>query len=235
MLLAHAPAGYLLTRFLSRTVYKNKVVPERSNPLYRKMMIAGIIGGILPDFDFIYHIFVGSAQTSHHAYWTHMPFFWLIIMGILFLTGEILKKKRFQMVASVLCVSALVHLMLDTLTGVIYWFYPLSSKGLNIFTITDVHVWWVENFMYHWTFLIEITIVTAAGIIFLRVRETALYIAELFRRHEKLREATFRIGVCMFGLLVVTGVGSLRFNIDNRIVNKIILLKQHIVRTAFNF
>jgi hypothetical protein len=234
MLIAHAPAGYLLTRFLSRTLFKHRVHPKRTDRLYQLMMAGGIIGGIMPDFDFIYHIFIDSDRTPHHSYITHMPLFWLGVLGVLFLVGKRMRNRNFIAVSTTLCCSALLHLVFDTLTGVVYWLYPFSKKGFNVFAVADVHVWWVHNYTNHWTFLIEIVIILTAMIMFLRVKETTAYVIDHFRQHEKLRAVTLRVGICAAGLIIIVLVGAWQFNIDNRIFRKVIELKNHVVRMAFS-
>ncbi|MBN1756883.1 MAG: metal-dependent hydrolase [Chitinispirillaceae bacterium] len=234
MLIAHGPAGYLLTRVLARTVFKRIVLPVRSNRMYQAMIAAGMFGGILPDFDFIYHIFIDSDRTPHHSYFTHFPLFWMALLGIALLAGRWQRFRKAMPVMVILCLSALLHLICDTLTGTVYWLAPLNSAGFNVFKVADVNIWWVNNYMYHWTFLIEIGIVITAGVIFLRVQETTLYIIDHFRQHEKLRQTAIRLGVCTFGLLVIVLVGSLQFNIDNKIVRKVKELKHRVVRMAIS-
>ena len=234
MFIAHAPAGYLLTRILSRTLFKKIVLPERTNRLYQYLMIAGISGNVLPDFDFIYHFFIDPYQIPHHKYWTHIPFFWLGLWGLLFLIGKWRRSPHFIILSTTFCLNAIFHLVLDTITGMIYWFYPLSSKGLNVFKVADGHVLWINNFMYHWTFLIEVGIIAIAMIIFLRIKETTAYLMELFGHNKKLRLISMRIGVCMAGIMIVILVGSMRFNIDNRLIKKVILFKNYIFQMAFN-
>ncbi len=234
MLIAHAPAGYLLTRVLARTFFKHVVDPVRSNRLYQAMIAAGMLGGIAPDFDFIYHIFIDSDRTPHHTYLTHWPIFWLALLGVALLSGRVERIRKWMPVAVVFCAAALLHLVCDTLTGVVYWLAPFSAAGFNVFKVADVHLWWVENYTSHWTFLIEIAIVMSAGVIFLRVKETTLYILHHFRSHEKLRQIAVRMVVCTVGLIIVVLVGSMKFNIDNKIIRKVKELKHRVVRMAFS-
>jgi hypothetical protein len=230
MLIAHAPAGYLITRILSRTVFKNTVSPERTDRFYQRLMFAGILGGILPDFDLIYFTFFDNLKTDHHAYLTHMPVFWLSIWCMWMLGGKIFHDRRTYALATTLCAGALSHLALDTLTGVVYWLYPFSTEGVNIFKVANIHIWWVQNYLYHWTFLIEIAITLAAMAVFLRVKETLLDLVNLFGNNRKLRLISFRLGLCVFGLSVIALVVSLRFTIDNRLMHKMIQIKHAVVR-----
>jgi|WetSurMetagenome_2_1015567.scaffolds.fasta_scaffold66492_3 inner membrane protein len=229
MLIAHAPAGYLLTRLLSRTLFKDFVIPDRKNKKYQWLMAAGILGAIVPDFDFIYHLFIDSARTPHHSYLTHMPVFWLGMLLILTSVGIIRKNRMFIVLSTTFCLCAVLHLALDTVTGVIYWFYPLSALGINLCKVADVNRWWVHNFTHHWTFLFEIAIVTTAMIMFLRVKETIADIIHLYRWNTTLGLLTMRIGICTLGIAVIALVGSMKSSIDNRAVEKVIKLKHYVV------
>lgn len=231
MLIAHGPSGYLFTRLLrwgsGRLNLKN-IENILSKP---SILAAGIIGAILPDIDFIYHIFIDSDRTPHHSYWTHMPFFWLIVWGICFAIGRWRKLTFFIAFTSVLCLNALLHLSLDTLTGIIYWFYPFTHHGFNIFKVSGTQIWWVHKFMHHWTFLIEIIIISGAMLLFLRPREAMYELSDLFSRHPRLRALTFRFTICMFGIASIILVGSMRFNIDNKLFAMALKLKHVVAQT----
>lgn len=230
MLLAHAPAGYLLGRVLSRSLFKGTASPGREGKFHRLLVIAAMLGGIFPDFDFIYHLTIDSSRTPHHSYFTHIPAFWLALWLMLFAVGRLRNNRPFSAIASTFCLGALLHLVLDTLTGTVYWFYPLSARGVTIFKVADSNLWWVEKFTHHWTFIIEIVIVGAAAAVFLRVKETALEIARLFRVHGKIRALAFRLGVCASGFAAVVLVGSMRFSLDNRLLAKAVSMKQQAVK-----
>jgi inner membrane protein len=229
MLLAHAPAGYLLTRILSRTIFKNSINPERTERLYQRVIAIGLLGSILPDFDFIYHIFIDSDRTPHHMYITHMPVFWLILLSISIICGKLFKKPDVAVITVIGCAAAILHLVCDTITGEIYWLYPLSSRGFNLFSVSDVHVWWVQNYISHWTFLVEIAISTIAMVVFLRIKETINDLVHIVNHSAKLRSIIVRLTVCITGVMLVILIGSQRFDIDNRIFKKIIFLKQKIL------
>lgn len=233
MLLAHAPAGYLLTRFLTRTVFKKSIDPERSNRFYQAVMFAGLIGAILPDVDFIYHLFFDPNKTPHHSYITHMPILWISLTVLSIVTGKLFKNSNFTIVSVTACLSALLHLVCDTITGVIYWLYPLNNKAFNVFSVSDIHIWWVQNYLSHWTFLIEIAIVFLAMVIFLRVKETAAYLMFLFRRSVRLRGILMRMTVCFTAIVIILLVGLVRFDIDKKILKKL-SVKAKVIKTAFS-
>jgi hypothetical protein len=127
------------------------------------------------------------------------------------------------------CAAAILHLVCDTITGEIYWLYPLSSRGFNLFSVSDVHVWWVQNYISHWTFLVEIAISTIAMVVFLRIKETINDLVHIVNHSAKLRSIIVRLTVCITGVMLVILIGSQRFDIDNRIFKKIIFLKQKIL------
>jgi inner membrane protein len=231
MLIAHAPAGYLVTRMVCwfcRKINLRKWEDILNKPV---VLIAGITGAILPDIDFIYHSFIDSDRTPHHSYWTHMPFFWLLVWGTAFLIGRWRKQPLFIAAASMLCLNALFHLTLDTLTGVIYWFYPLSHHGFNIFKVPGTRIWWVHQFMRHWTFLIEIGIVSAAMLLYIKPKEAIDDLRKVFTEHPRLRMLSFRMVVCCFGIALIAVVGSMRFSLDNKLFAKALKLKQMVSHT----
>jgi hypothetical protein len=234
MLIAHAPAGYLLTQFLSRTVFKNLVKPKRSNRPYRMFMAAGILGGIFPDIDLIYMLFNKSSLTSHHAYITHLPLFWLAIWLPAFLIGQWKRNHLFTATVTIFCASAMLHLCLDTITGVVFWFAPFYNAGINFFKVADVHLWWVQNFTNHWTFIIELFIIAVAMARFLRVIEVLNDMANAFRKNRKFKATSVRIGICAIGLCLVIIAGSYKFGLSHRIVHRVKQLKHYVlVRMPF--
>jgi inner membrane protein len=234
MLIAHAPAGYLLTRLLSRTLFKGVVTPRRNNRFYQLMMVTGVAGAIIPDIDFFYHFFFDADRTPHHDYITHLPLFWAILWGVLYVIGRLRRSKTFIALSTAFCANVLLHLVFDTITGSIRWLYPVRTNGMNLFVVADVHVWWVQNYLYHWTFLLEVAITAMAMVVFLRVKETFSALTTFYRRHRMLQAAMIRIGVCTFGVGMVLFVGTLRFRSDSRIVHRVRQIRQAVVRMVFS-
>jgi inner membrane protein len=232
MLLAHAPAGYLLTKVLTRTIFKDMINPRRSDRFYLHVMTAGLFGSILPDFDFIYNIFFDASHSSHHSYITHLPFFWLLLTALSIATGKFSRHKKAAVILTTGCLAALLHLVCDTITAEIYWLFPLVNKSYNLFTVSDVHVWWVENYLSHWTFMIEIGIITVSGVFFLRIRESSGYILFLFRHSVKFRAIVVRLTVFITAISLIYLVGTMRFNVHHRIMNKMVTIKYKVLTAA---
>jgi inner membrane protein len=226
MLIAHGPAGYLLTKLISPFLLKNYKEQSEKDRVYNYLLAAGIIGGIAPDFDFIYHIFIDSTRTPHHSYITHMPIFWIGLCLLFSGLGKFFKNTTITAVAITFCAAAMLHLTLDTFTGVIYWLYPISGQGFNIVKVADVHLGWVQNFTHHWTFIFEIAIFMFAMAVYLRVKETIRDIVNAYRKYQKLREITKRLIICLTGILIILFAGSLKFSLDNKVFSKALQFKR---------
>ena len=151
MFIAHLPAGYVLSSFLQR----------------KSARFALLAGSIAPDIDLIYFYTFGQRAVVHHAYATHMPWFWIIccLCGIILAR---LCKKNMDTLFLAFFGGTMLHLFLDSFTGGIHWLAPLSDTELIFFTVPSVHSHWTLNFILHWTFWLEIIIILIAGILFLR-------------------------------------------------------------------
>ena len=152
MFIAHLPAGYLLTRMLQRKMHTTKY------------LLVGLIASVFPDLDLLYFYFIDHRQTLHHEYWTHLPFVWLSLWLVLILITLVWKKKEWFMLTMIIFSNIILHLILDTFVGGIAWLYPLSHTPLFLVTIPARYSFWVENFIFSWTFLVEILITIAAVI-----------------------------------------------------------------------
>ena len=58
-----------------------------------------------------------------------------------------------------------LHFALDSIVGGISWLYPFIDYDLSLFTVPATHDFWVWSFVFHWTFLLEIAVIVAAGIL----------------------------------------------------------------------
>ena len=147
MLIAHGPAGYLVGVTATRARRRLDLV------------IAGIVGGLLPDLDAVgYHL--GIVQGFHRATPLHWPSVW-IALTLIGLT-VILFKRGMGEIITVIGVSALVHCGLDMTMAPLYWGAPFHWHSYEM-----VHVpggwspYWL-GFIFYWTFLPEIMIWIAA-------------------------------------------------------------------------
>ena len=168
MFIAHLPAGYLWTRYLLRRRFATDV---RSS-LYRKLMALGLAGEpALPDVDMLYFYLIDNRQHLHHGYWTHIPLYWLALFIMSLLAGEYSTSLRLGRLRQFFS-NVLIHLVLDTVVGKVRWFAPFSGHDFMLFEVPARHGWWVWNFMFHWTILLELALVIAAVVTFLISRRT---------------------------------------------------------------
>lgn len=149
MFIGHVPAGYICTRHLYR------------RPAYRDLnpsavLTVGLIASVLPDLDLAYFYLIDGRQTAHHAYWPHIPVFWLALFAAALMFKSWIGGRRAVMFAFVVVSNALIHLALDTVAGGIAWFYPFSAHHYVLVDVPAGHAWWVWNFILHWTFGLEI-------------------------------------------------------------------------------
>jgi inner membrane protein len=141
MIIGHLPAGYLLTR--------------RLDP---RLVGWGLLGSVLPDFDLFYFYLVDGRSRSHHAYWPHLPAYWLAAALLLALLAPLLRRRAWLAVPAVLVANSLVHLALDTIAGGIRWLYPWSLDYVRLTVVPARFDWWLMSFIFHWTFLLDLAL-----------------------------------------------------------------------------
>jgi len=147
MFIAHLPAGYLLTRFLQRKL---------KTPKY---LWVGLLASVLPDFDLLYFYLVDHRQTLHHEYWIHLPVHWLSISLLAVVLLLFTKNRKYFLISTIFLGNIFLHLLLDTFVAGILWLYPFSRASFHLATVPARYPFWVENFAFHWTFMVEIIII----------------------------------------------------------------------------
>lgn len=152
MFFAHLPAGYLL----SRQFTKNR-------PARKWLIGTGLFASILPDLDLFWFYFVDNRQIAHHAYLFHMPLFWVSVAAIAFLVARISACRAAVPFIWVALLCLMLHMALDSIAAGIAWLMPFTSYEVNLVLVNARYDWWVWNFILHWTFLLEIAIIAAAG------------------------------------------------------------------------
>lgn len=145
MFIAHIPVGLALARFVTK------------NRLTLPVISAATCGAIFPDFDLTRFYLFDNHQRHHHDYWTHIPGVWLLIIVGWFVLSRFLKKP-FGKLPLVFFTAVLSHLILDSVSGAIEWFWPFSDRGFNLVTVPATHAKWYVSFLTHWTFALEIFI-----------------------------------------------------------------------------
>ena len=162
MFIAHLPAGFLLSRQFLKAL--------RDNPAYIKYMLIGLLASIAPDFDLAYFHLVDARQHPHHSYWTHIPIFWVGIYTLLVYPVYRWRGRTGLKLLSLFLLGGLLHMSLDSVASGIKWLYPIDPSYFGLWRIPSVHAWWVANYLFHWTFLIELVITSTAVLVFYRDR-----------------------------------------------------------------
>ncbi len=164
MFLGHLPAGYLSTTWLLR----KREMPKREQII---LMCFGMLGSVAPDLDLFYFYFVDHRQHWHHKYFSHWPSFWLCIMMLSALIGWMTRERMWTYGGALLSINALGHLVLDTHVGHIRWFEPFSEQWVYFFDVPSLYHPKILNLVFHWTFVFEIALVSAALYVFVAQRK----------------------------------------------------------------
>ncbi|MGF7059513.1 metal-dependent hydrolase [Brassicibacter mesophilus] len=157
MLIAHAPAGYVVLRLF------NKI--KKENISYFKY---GILFSIWPDFDLLYFYLIDNKSSLHHFYFPHIPLFAFICCFLVIVLKKLKVDKRAINIYYLFLINWFIHLALDTVTGGINWLYPINNKLFVFIKIPANYQHWIISFVLHWSFLFEISIVIWAVILFLK-------------------------------------------------------------------
>ncbi len=141
MFIGHLPGGYLAARALWG---RNQ----------RTLIIATMVGAVLPDIDMLWFHLVDQGAVHHHTYFTHRPALWACIA----LLGLLLRKN----IVLALGLGGLVHMLLDSIVGAIAWGWPFTDAANPLVTVPATHKNWIMSFLTHWTFLVEIGLTLVA-------------------------------------------------------------------------
>ncbi|MCO6181039.1 metal-dependent hydrolase [Ciceribacter sp. RN22] len=168
MLIAHFPAGYLLAKGVSFGRRPGRV------------LFFGIVAGsILPDLDMVYFHLIDNGRTHHHAYISHWPIVWvlLIVLGFGFWAWGryratvVGKREAVATAMAGLGIGGLLHMLLDTVAAPLMWLAPFSAQWFEIVSVPPRHSNWVFSFVLHWTFVLELAICLGALLVFFRSRK----------------------------------------------------------------
>lgn len=153
MFIAHLPAGYLAARAVAAGC--KRYMPGFRWPV---LLATALFFSVLPDFDLLWFYWVDNRQVLHHRYYTHLPVFWLVLLvpSLIFMLAArcwLLAVYTFTALFSVL-----THQFLDTISGGIKWLWPMANDWTRWFTVPAIYDEWIVNFIFHWTFLLELGI-----------------------------------------------------------------------------
>ncbi len=156
MLIGHVPAGYLIGRALTRSKSDHTPAPA-------VLLAAAMAGSVFPDSDLLYCVLFDHQRTHHHLYWTHIPAFWLAVCAGVLLAWAANRELRPPVALWLFLLGVLSHLLLDSIVGDIYWLIPFSYQPFSLFTVHPRYSPWYLNFVMHWTFGLELALVSGAA------------------------------------------------------------------------
>jgi inner membrane protein len=158
MLIAHLPAGYLLTT----------AIQDRLGDRSRAVLATGLVASVLPDLDLLWFYFADGRQTMHHEFVTHAPLVWVAVAAVAWAVAHSLRIRGAGVLIGVALANLLLHCALDSVVGRIRWLWPLSDLETTLITIPARYDWWVWSFVLHPYFLLELAIIAAAGVVLWR-------------------------------------------------------------------
>lgn len=151
MIIGHLPAGYVYSKLLANKLSKTGVK-------HRDIILAGTLGGIAPDFDMLYFYLIDNRQHHHHTYWSHYPIVWLSLLLLFMTLFYLAKKKSIATLSIVFALGGILHLILDSIVGDVWWLAPFVDKPYALFTVPALYQPWWLNFILHWSFLLEMLV-----------------------------------------------------------------------------
>jgi len=151
MFIAHIPSGYVMSiSFLERVRHLREISSV--------VIAVGITGSIAPDFDMFYFYLIDYRQTHHHKYVTHWPMLWVCLVAVSIIWARLSRYSKASCLSLVFAAGGVLHLILDSFVGDIWWFAPLGGKPYAMFTVPALFKPWWLNFFFHWSFAVELII-----------------------------------------------------------------------------
>jgi membrane-bound metal-dependent hydrolase YbcI (DUF457 family) len=152
MFLAHLPAGYLVGASVARKW------PQAMSPV---AWAAVLLGSVAPDLDLLYFYLWSDQSINHHVYPPHVPIVWLVttsLVGLCLWRGP----QRWRVVWAMFCTGWLLHLVLDTVPGGIWWLWPwVTTPYVLIVVPRRFDNAWL-NFISHPSILLEVILITCS-------------------------------------------------------------------------
>lgn len=161
MFIAHIPSGYIMAVGIVEHMKGLALKPAH-------VIAAGIFGAIAPDLDMAYFYLVDHRQTHHHKYATHWPLLWIFLLAVAFAWLAVSKRKKPALLSIIIFLGCVLHVILDSVVGDIWWFAPFIDKPYALFTVSAVFKPWWLNFVLHWSFALELAIVAWALMVYRR-------------------------------------------------------------------
>lgn len=151
MFIGHLPAGYIFSKKIAHQLEAKGIKPKL-------LLWVGTMGAIAPDLDLFYFYLIDNRQHHHHTYWPHYPSVWfsLFLFSIIWFVCS--KNKTKAILGLVFSANGIIHMLLDTIVGDIWWFAPFVDQPYVIFKVPALYNPWWLNFILHWSFSLELLI-----------------------------------------------------------------------------
>jgi len=159
---AHIGGGIAVAAAVQHFVFKEEIAPST--------ILVGAFLGLLPDLDTFFALLFGKwspgiQMLSHHRYFTHTPFFYLIVSAIIWLVSDWKWAILFLAVT-------LTHLVMDSWStdDGIMLLWPLRTQQFSIFSM-EVHAGGIYGLQFYARYIrtprliLPEIIIVAAGII----------------------------------------------------------------------
>lgn len=155
MIIAHLPAGYVTSKLLHARLNAREAA-------FKPFLYAGLLGAIAPDLDKVYLYLAHDRRLHHHTLWLHFPIVWAVLLLVSLIWFHAARARIAAALAVIFSVNGLLHMVLDTVAGDIWWLAPFVDQPFSLFAVPGRYSpWWVNN-MLHWTFAFELAIVAWA-------------------------------------------------------------------------
>ena len=151
MFIGHLPAGYITSKLLYPRFSSQDVASSH-------FIWAGLLGAITPDLDMVYFYLIDHRQHHHHTYITHYPIIWVILLFLSIMSFKVARNIYVSSLAAIFALNGLIHMVLDSIVGDVWWFAPLESKPFAFFTVPALYKPWWLNFIFHWSFALELAV-----------------------------------------------------------------------------
>ncbi len=153
--------GYLVSSSIFRRM-KSPGIGKRG------YLIAAMAGAVAPDLDLLYFYLIDNRQHRHHSYWTHYPSLWICLLLVSLTLWNFKRGRAFISYLMIFSLNGFIHMVLDSIASEIHWFAPVSHQAYGLMSVTARYQPWWLNYILHWTFLAEITLVLTALVVWCR-------------------------------------------------------------------
>ena len=166
MIIGHAPGAYIASTLLHGRLFADRMSAKA-------FILAGVFGGIAPDLDMLYFHLVDQRQHHHHSYFSHWPLVWLGLLLLSLLLLRLRRNSRVAPLAVAFSMMGMLHMLLDSIVGDIWWFAPFVDQPYALFSVPALYKPWWLNFLLHWSFALELALWAWAGLLY-RARRKAV-------------------------------------------------------------